>query len=171
LDGYSNFRSINGRAEATTLADQALDFVTAGQAFHWFEPQPTRVEFGRILRSGGWVVLVWNTRLTHDGGLMSEYEALLDRYALDYHEINHSEQNDDVPGFFDGAFQARTFANEQQFDFAGMAGRLLSSSYAPPASHPHYEPLLVALRRLFDHYQRDGRVSFRYKTEMFYGRP
>lgn len=170
LGGYSNLTSVNGRAEATTLADRSIDFVTAGQAFHWFESETTRVEFGRILRADGWVVLVWNTRLIDDGGLMSDYEALLDRYALDYHEINHSEQNDDVRDFFAGAFAERTFPNQQEFDFEGMVGRLLSSSYAPPVDHAHYGPLLVGLDRLFDSYERDGRVSFLYKTELFWGR-
>jgi SAM-dependent methyltransferase len=171
LSGYSNLMSVNGRAEATMLADQSVDFVTAGQAFHWFEPGPTRVEFGRILRPGGWVVLVWNTRLVDDGGLMTGYELLLDRYALDYHEINHSEQNDNLPGFFGGLFERRTFVNQQELDWEGMVGRLLSSSYAPPAGHAHYEPLLVELRQLFDDYQRDGRISFLYETELYWGRP
>jgi SAM-dependent methyltransferase len=164
------FTSVDGRAESTTLPDSSVDFVTAGQAFHWFEPESARVEFGRILRPGGWVVLVWNTRLTDDGGFMAGYEALLDRYALQYHEINHSEQNDDAPGFFNGQFRLRTFANEQQFDFEGIVGRLLSSSYVPPANHPHYEPLLAELGRLFATYQEGGRVSFLYKTELFWGR-
>ena len=53
LAGYANFRSVNGTAEATTLADQSVDFVTAAQAFHWFKPAPTRAEFTRILRPGG----------------------------------------------------------------------------------------------------------------------
>jgi SAM-dependent methyltransferase len=169
LGSYLRFTSINGRAEATTLADSSVDFVTAGQAFHWFEPGPTRIEFGRILRPNGWVALVWNTRMT-DRGFMAGYEALLDRYALDYHEINHSEQNDDVHGFFDGQFRVWTFANEQQFDFEGMVGRLLSSSYAPPSAHPHYKPLVEGLGRLFETYQTGGRVSFLYKTELFWGR-
>ena len=38
LAGYSNFRSVVGTAEATTLADSSVDFVVAGQAFHWFDP-------------------------------------------------------------------------------------------------------------------------------------
>ena len=36
--------------------------VTAGQAFHWFDREKERQEFVRILKPGGWVVLVWNDR-------------------------------------------------------------------------------------------------------------
>lgn len=36
LVDYPNFHSIDGTAEATALEDGNVDFVTAGQAFHWF---------------------------------------------------------------------------------------------------------------------------------------
>src|SRR3954470_13160055 len=54
LAAYESFVSVDGRAEETTLADASADFVTAGQAFHWFEPASARREFRRILRDGGW---------------------------------------------------------------------------------------------------------------------
>src|SRR5437764_1020077 len=50
LAAYPAFTSVDGTAEATTLPDQSVDFVTAGQAFHWFEPVAARREFARILR-------------------------------------------------------------------------------------------------------------------------
>src|SRR5207248_11421403 len=60
LAAYDNFVSVEGRAEATTLDDRSVDFVTSGQALHWFERDAARREFVRILRPGGWVVAVWN---------------------------------------------------------------------------------------------------------------
>jgi SAM-dependent methyltransferase len=42
------FHSIDGRAEATTFPAQSVAFVTAGQFFHWFGPQPARAEFRRV---------------------------------------------------------------------------------------------------------------------------
>src|SRR5579863_5928953 len=56
------FHSINGRAESTTLPDASVHLVTAGQAFHWFDPVAAHREFGRILKPGGSLVLVWNER-------------------------------------------------------------------------------------------------------------
>ena len=35
------FRSIKGSAESTTLPDSSVDLITAGQAFHWFDPLKT----------------------------------------------------------------------------------------------------------------------------------
>jgi len=43
-------------AEIHYVEDASVDFVTAGQAFHWFEPEKNAAEFRRILRPQGWVV-------------------------------------------------------------------------------------------------------------------
>src|SRR6266849_5725481 len=64
LQKYPRFTSIAAPAEATTLADQSVDVVTAGQAFHWFDRELARREFARILVPNGWVVLVSNIQRT-----------------------------------------------------------------------------------------------------------
>ncbi|MFQ1003430.1 class I SAM-dependent methyltransferase [Modestobacter sp. SSW1-42] len=51
-----------GGAEAVPLADASVDAVVAGQAAHWFDPEPAAAELRRVLRPGGVVGLVWNTR-------------------------------------------------------------------------------------------------------------
>ena len=44
-----------GTAEATTLPDASVDFVTAAQAAHWFDRARARKEFVRILKpADGW---------------------------------------------------------------------------------------------------------------------
>ena len=55
---YPRFQSVAGTTEETTLADASADFVTAGQAFHWFDPDKAKGEFQRIPKTTGWVVLV-----------------------------------------------------------------------------------------------------------------
>src|SRR5688572_27319071 len=75
LADYPNFASINATAEATTLPDSSVDFVTAGQAFHWFDREKARVEFQRILKADGWVVIVWNTFPTERSALVKAYRS------------------------------------------------------------------------------------------------
>src|SRR5208282_4897099 len=45
LAAYPKFTSISGTAEATTLLDQSVDFVTAAQAAHWCDRVQSRREF------------------------------------------------------------------------------------------------------------------------------
>ncbi|WP_236835690.1 class I SAM-dependent methyltransferase [Blastococcus sp. KM273129] len=51
-----------GTAEQLPVEDASVDAVVAGQAAHWFDPAPAARELRRVLRPGGLVGLVWNTR-------------------------------------------------------------------------------------------------------------
>jgi SAM-dependent methyltransferase len=172
LEGYPRFTSIAGTAEATTLADASVDFVTAAQAAHWFDPARARREFVRILKPGGWLVLLWNERVTDGTPFLRDYEQLLLIYATDYAEVRHERTTESVNEFFDPAtFTERVFAMQQEFDYAGLEGRLLSSSYAPGPGHPKHAPMLRELQRLFDMHAVAGRVDFDYNTRMYFGQP
>ena len=77
LASYDGFASVEGSAESTTLDDASVDFVTTGQAFHWFDQTAARSEFTRILKPSGWVVVIWNERLTDTTAFLRDYETLL----------------------------------------------------------------------------------------------
>jgi SAM-dependent methyltransferase len=171
LAGFPKFTSVPGTAEATTLADQSVDCVTAAQAAHWFDRERARREFVRILKPGGWLVLLWNERITDSTRFLREYEQLLLTYGTDYEEVRHERTTDAVNEFFDPTpFQQRVFEMRQEFDYAGLEGRLLSSSYAPGPEHPQNARMLRELRRIFDVCAPHGRVAFEYKTRLYFGR-
>ncbi len=169
LSAYANFTSIKGTAEATTLPENCADFVVVGQAFHWFDAVKAGAELRRILRSEGWAMLVWNMRNEKGSPFMTEYEILLNRYAIRYQEVTQTAKHKDIPIFFGGEPTVHEFPNKQMFDFEGLKGRLLSSSYAPLPDHPNHEPLLAGLRQLFEMYEENGRISFLYTTRMYIG--
>ena len=171
LGAHPGFHSVTGRAEATTLPAASMDAVVAAQAFHWFDADKTREEFRRILRPGGWVVLLWNTRLKDATPFQRAYEALLEEFATVYAQVAHEPIDDAALGhFFTSTHPRRTLPNEQTLDYAGLKGRLLSSSYAPAEGHPRHAPMLVALEQLFRAHNRDGRVRFDYVTQVLLGR-
>jgi ubiquinone/menaquinone biosynthesis C-methylase UbiE len=171
LSGHPNFTAVAGTAEATTLPDQSVDFATAAQAAHWFDLPRARKEFVRILKPRGCAVLIWNERSTDTTPFLRDYENLLIAYGTDYQQIRHEHTTDNIGSFFaPSPFEQRVFATQQDFDYAELEGRLLSSSYAPLAEEPRHTPMLQELRRIFDAHQQNGRVGMEYRTRMYYGR-
>jgi SAM-dependent methyltransferase len=171
LAEFDRFTSVPGTAEATTLPDRSVDVVTAAQAAHWFDRGRARREFVRILKPGGWLVLLWNERLTDATAFLRAYEQLLLTFGTDYADVRHERTTEAVNEFFNPApFAERVFALRQEFDYAGLEGRLLSSSYAPGPKHLQHRPMLRELRRLFDEHVDAGRVSFDYNTRIYFGR-
>jgi ubiquinone/menaquinone biosynthesis C-methylase UbiE len=171
LAAYDGFSSIEGSAEATTLDDASIDFVTAGQAFHWFQQDAARQEFRRILKRDGWMVVAWNDRQM-DTPFASAYEDILVKYGTDYKKVREAyPEAETMRQFFaGGSVSQRSLPNEQTFELEGLIGRLRSSSYAPLEGHENYAPMMAALEQLFRSNQQDGRVRMEYSTHVYYGR-
>lgn len=171
LSGFTNFKSVAGTAEATTLPDACVDLVTAAQAFHWFDPPRAAREFRRILRPGGGVALVWNTRKTSGSPFLEAYERLLNEFGTDYAAVRHDRADAErITAFFSPGFDRTSFPTFQRLDREGLRGRLLSSSYTPGSDDPRRGPMLDALDGLFDRFKKeDGHVSIEYETVLFCG--
>ena len=169
LDHYERFISIDGMAEATTLPDKSVDFITVAQAMHWFDRKRTRAEFARILKLGGWVVLIWNDRQTGSTPFLRDYEKLLQTFATDYAEVRHKELDLTRVRDFIGsdAVKMTILPNRQVFDHKGLLGRLLSSSYAPEENHLGYLPMRDRLDEIFRQHQNGGTVTFEYDTRVY----
>jgi SAM-dependent methyltransferase len=171
LASYDNFSSVDASAEATTLDNDSINFVTAGQAFHWFDPKAARAEFRRILKPNGWIVIAWNERHM-DTPFEAAYEDLLVKHGTDYTRVRDAyPEPESIQQFFGrGSVSQRDLPNEQVFDWEALAGRLRSSSYAPLEGQPNYAPMMADLQGLFQASQRDGHVRMEYATHVYYGR-
>jgi len=170
LARYRKFRSVAAAAEATGLDASSVDWVTAGQAFHWFNSDKAKLEFKRILKPGGRVVLIWNERRS-DTPFLREYELMLGEFGTDYAQVQHRDGTQDMRlDKFLTDMKLHRFDNAQSFDFEGLKGRLLSSSYAPQSGHPKHEPMLRAVRKLFDKHAANGAVEFIYDTHAYVGK-
>ncbi len=172
LRSFPKFTSIAGSAEATTLPTDSVDFVAAGQAFHWFQLPAAREEFHRILRAQGRAVIIWNERLLDETPFLRAYESLLLRFGTDYSKVSESYPRAEqmLEFFHPNEFTSHALPNFQEFDFAGLSGRLRSSSYAPAPGHPQFEPMMRELRRIFDAHQEGGVVRMEYRTRVYAGK-
>jgi SAM-dependent methyltransferase len=165
----ARFRSLAGRAEATGLGTDAGDLAIAAQAFHWFDPPRVRAELLRILRPPGAVALLWNDRQLDSSPFLRGYEELM-RGLDDYVAVNHRNVSDeDIAAFFGSPPTTRVFPSHQDFDWEGLLGRALSSSYVPKPAHAGHDGFVAALRALFESEARDGRVRFAYDTRLIFG--
>jgi SAM-dependent methyltransferase len=170
LAGFANFVSKDTTAEATGLDAASVDFITAGQAFHWFNRKKARTEFARILKPGGWVVLIWNERRLDSTPFLRDYETLLLRYGTDYAQVRHENVAGEIAQFFaPEGFQLRTLENAQYFDFESLKGRTRSASYTPEPGSPNFEPMFAKLEEIFNTHSSDGIVTFEYETRIYYG--
>jgi ubiquinone/menaquinone biosynthesis C-methylase UbiE len=170
LQHESKFQSIDGTAEATTLSDSSVDFVVAGQAFHWFDPVATRSEWQRIIKANGWAVLIWNERQVDTTPFLHDYEELLIDYSIDYPVVRHENATERINIFF-APTTPRTacFPNIQEFDFEALKGRLQSSSYTPEPGHRNFDSMIERLKEVFEWHEGAGLVRFLYDTRVFYG--
>ncbi len=165
------FVSVDGRAEATGLPDGSVDLVTAGQAFHWFDVEPTKLEFRRVLKPGGRVALIWNTRRTEGAQFLAAYEAFLREWCPEYGEVSRHYADPESLAVMWGPDGGRKagFENVQELDLEGLEGRLESSSYAPGPGHARHDAMVAALRDLFADHQVEGTVRFEYDTDVYLG--
>jgi SAM-dependent methyltransferase len=160
------FEARDGRAEATGLADSSADSVVAAQAFHWFDADAALREFSRILRPGGWVVLMWNERDETDPATAA-YGNVVGRSKEARSVEGPRRQARKVLGtcpLFHGAEQ-RLFRHTQTVDEEGLLGRAFSASYAPREAGER-ETFAAALREVFARFQQRGAMQLKYLTSV-----
>lgn len=169
LTGFPNFESVTGTAESTNLPAESVDFVTAAQAFHWFDQPAAKAEFRRILRENGWLVLIWNVRKLDADAFSVDYENLLQEFGTDYKTVirKHAPVAE-ISDFFDGDFREQSFENWQTLDFAGLKGRLLSSSYVPTEESETFQNMIGELENIFERRANAGNIKIYYDTKVYY---
>ena len=173
LHEFPGFHSVDGTAEHTSLPSESADLVIAAQAFHWFDRPKAKEEFSRILKPGGRIILLWNSRRLDTSPFLSAYEALVRTYATDYDRVNHKNIDESIfSDFFSpkGYILIKLFHTEQM-GFEALQGRLCSASYMPAENDPRYADMLRALKNTFDQCESKGVVTMEYDTEVYIGNP
>lgn len=133
LNTFKKVKSLSGRAGATTLPANSVDAITSAQVGHWFDLEKAHLEFKRILKPDGVLFLLWNNRLSNTTAFLRQYELLLKEYGTDYTNVDQNQigRKQLAQLFGNDSFNERSFNHHQQFEYEGLKGRLLSSSYSP----------------------------------------
>ena len=165
-----NVAVVNGSAEATTLPDSSVDFITAAQAFHWFKLEEARQDFSRILRPGGKVALAWNVRDTVSP-IGREYESLLKSFCADYHSSGGGSIENLAYRllFKNSIYDSRIFPNDRHVDLETLIGYALSTSYAPIRGDEIYPAFIKSLIKFYETFAENGSVLLPMTTQSYVG--
>jgi len=187
LKDFPNFVSLAGSAEATALPDQSVDSIAVGQAFHWFDLKKTRPEFKRILKPGGWVVLVWNGQRVGGTPFLDELQRFWEdeRFTKRSSSQSHARQEKRAqtyrlnpglvreelldPFFGPGEYVQKIFDNPLYCDLDGLKGRILSNALALEPDDQLYSEMLEAIEKIFTEHQVNGMVTIEHDTRVVYG--
>jgi SAM-dependent methyltransferase len=145
-------------AEATGLPDASVDVVANGRALHWFDLNAAMQEFKRVLRPGGWIVVVAGGRTERGCEANVALTSLLQEFTGDmmYREKAYKAYTE-MKSLFDGSqYHHYEHGSEMRIDWDHLRGMMLSLSHAPRADDPRFPMFERLLRKYFDRYQSDG---------------
>ena len=169
LGEYSNFHSVNGNAENTTLENGSVDYITTAQAFHWFDVNIFKGECSRILRGKGTVFLIWNVR--DDDKLNQELFQIYSGFCPDFKGFSGGMKKDDqrIRDFFDDRYDYVSFDNPLFYDKEKFIARSLSGSYSLKEGDKEYASYIESILDVFDRYSEDGIVSIGHRSVAYIG--
>jgi SAM-dependent methyltransferase len=159
--------ALRGGAEAIPLADGSVDAITVGQAFHWFRSDEAVPELHRVLRPGGGIALIWNSR-DEERPLQREISDLIKPFfPPNRPRVSHSVPALAASGLFDEPIE-RHFRFAQELDADALVGRIASVSFVASAPPERRAELERRLREVAG--RTGGRVVFPYLTEVYVSR-
>lgn len=163
LCGNPNFTSVTGDSENTNLPDSSVEFVTAAQAFHWFDAQAFKKECGRILKHGGKVIIVYNRR-DENAECTKAIAKLRRKYNSDFHGFSNGISTEKCIDFFGGKCDIFRADNTLIYDRQGYIDRALSSSYSLKKGDSGYKDYIKELNIIFDTYSENGYIKIPNET-------
>jgi SAM-dependent methyltransferase len=159
-------RALAGTAEALPFPDGSVDALTVAQAFHWFRADEALAEIRRVLRPGGGLALIWNTRDERDH-VQAAISDILEPLGRDTPRWKHKGDWGrvvDSSGLFTPC-ERITFDHAQTLDEKGLVDRFCSISFvaaAPPEIYTDVETRVRAIAR-----ETGGAVRLPYVTELY----
>jgi SAM-dependent methyltransferase len=156
--------ALRGSAEEIPLPDASVDAVASGQAFHWFRHDVAIPELHRVLRPGGGVALVWNSR-DREVPLHQEIAKLIAPFVPPDRKPSEEWSRELGESDLFGPLEERRFTFVQRLDADLLAERIASISFVAAAPPDERRELDHQLRLLVQ--GLGGRVDFPYVTVVY----
>ncbi|HST16647.1 MAG TPA: class I SAM-dependent methyltransferase [Gaiellaceae bacterium] len=152
-------------AEALPLPDASVDAITVAQAMHWFDDSRALPELRRVLRPGGALGLIWNSRDLADP-LQDRLEALLaPARARVPAQIELGWREPLRRSKLFGPIEERRFRNEQPSTVGDLRDRVTSTSFVAAMAPVEREALLEQVEALVAGMPEP--FTFQYETEVY----
>ena len=169
LSHIESFISVDGSDADTKLPDESVDFVTAVQAFHWFDAEAFGKECRRILRPGGKVMIIYNFR-DPNAACTKALAELRHKYNPEFQGFSNGINDEKCKAFFMGECTVFRADNTQFYDRQGYIDRVLSSSYSTGESDERYSEYLTEIGRIFNSFSASGIIAVPTETIAYIGR-
>lgn len=165
----TNYKILKGTAELTGLETDSIDVITVAQAYHWFDNDNTKLEFKRILKKDGYVVLLWNR---FDGNPYDNELNETRRFCKETSVKKNNIPNEDRAKhlFGENNYIKSEFDNTIFQSLDAFIGGSLSASFAPKKGEVNYDAYINALKVIFNKYCKDNVMKSKITTECFYGK-
>jgi ubiquinone/menaquinone biosynthesis C-methylase UbiE len=159
---WPQLKVVNATAEQTGLADQSMEIVAAGRAFHWFDHARASPEFRRVLVPDGWVVLVSSGRAKDQSPQSEAFERLLVEFGTDYKYVRGGYRvHENLSAMFPRELHQDQIQGEQTVTWDELRGFALSLSVVPTREDARYPAFEQELRRWFEEFAKDGRFCMK----------
>lgn len=174
LSAFPLFHAIDGNAETIPLPDHSVHFISAAQAFHWFDKEAFKRECRRISVPDAKIILIWNIEI-FGSDFFNDYGEVLKKYTGTADQTKKESEVTMEDYFFKPAeafldtYERAEFPNDLTLDKETFVFKSLSSSAAPTAEDERYAPFKVRLERIFDKYQENGMLTYPNKTVLYFG--
>lgn len=153
LQKSPNLKILDTCAESTGIPSNSVDVVVAVTALHWFDLDTFRIECQRILKPGGMVIAIYNSRKT-------ELRKVADDPAVEMKTTL----------FFKGKCEIVEFPNPQYYSRDKFIAYHLSHSSAPKLGDQKYSLYMKELNKQFEQNSINDKYFFDFVSIVYYDR-
>ena len=166
---FATVEILDGCAEQTTLAENSIDLIVVGNAFHRFKPEAC-VELRRILKEQGWIALVRYAFLNEVfTDMLFSKLATLEGFSSRMEKARYETPVQNL--FGDGQVHTLSYRQSHTEGWKAFFGASCAGIEAPEPTDRDFFKFEAINRQVFDAFAVDGKIQIDYETCVSFGQP